>query len=112
MSPAFNGSSALERFECGNASKIRNEIICSISTRDYHILHNIVYMYRGVPQIHPPFCNLSLSTKRGGGGACTRDATISLAITPSLLGMKSLSVGGGGQVQGVAELEAERCSRR
>ena len=30
----------------------------------------------------PPFCNLSLSTKEGG--AYTRDATFSLAITPSL----------------------------
>ena len=41
-------------------------------------------MYRSVPQIRPPppFCNLSLSTKRRG--AYTRDATISLAITPSL----------------------------
>ena len=37
--------------------------------------------YRSVPQIRPPFCNLSLSTKRRGG-AYTRDATISLAITP------------------------------
>ena len=44
----------------------------------------------------PPFGNLSLSTKRrGGGGAYTQDATISLAIMPSLPGMKSLSVGGG-----------------
>ena len=36
--------------------------------------------YRSVPQIRPPFCNLSLSTKRRG--AYTRDATFSLAITP------------------------------
>ena len=40
-------------------------------------------MYRTVPQIRPHFCNLSLSTKRRGA-ACMRDATISLAITPSL----------------------------
>ena len=66
-------------------------------------------MYCSVPQIRPPFCNLSLSTKRRGG-AYTRDATISLAITPSLPDMKSLSVGGGSQVQGVAKLEADRCS--
>ena len=32
----------------------------------------------------PPLYNLSLSTKRRGGGAYTRDATFSLAITPSL----------------------------
>ena len=25
-------------------------------------------MYHSVPQIRPPFCNLSLSTKCGGGG--------------------------------------------
>ena len=42
-----------------------------------------IYMYRSVPQIRTPFCNLSLSTKRRGG-AYTRDATISPAITPSL----------------------------
>ena len=29
--------------------------------------HQEVYMYRSVPQIHPPFCNLSFSTKRRGG---------------------------------------------
>ena len=39
-------------------------------------------MYRSVPQIRPPFCNRSLSTKRRGGGAYTRDATFSLAFTP------------------------------
>ena len=26
-----------------------------------------ICIYRSVPQIHPPFCNLSLSTKRRGG---------------------------------------------
>ena len=40
-----------------------------------------------------------------------QDATIALTITPSLPGMKSLSVGGRGQAWGVAEREAERCSR-
>ena len=56
----------------------------------------------------PAFCNLSLSTKCRGR-ACTQDVTFSLAIMPSLLGMKSLSVGGGDQAWGVAEREAERC---
>ena len=55
-------------------------------------------MYCSVPQICPPFCNLGLSTKRRGG-AYTRDATISLAITLSLPGTKSLSVGGGDQAR-------------
>ena len=36
------------------------------------------------PANTPPFCNLSLSTKRRGRGGFTRDATFSLAITPSL----------------------------
>ena len=56
-------------------------------------------IYRSVPQIRPPFCNLSLSAKRRGG-AYARDAMISLAITPSLpvpVKQTSLSVGGGGQ---------------
>ena len=57
----------------------------------------------------PAFCNLSLSTKRRGGAAYTWNVTISLAIMPSLPGMKSLSVGGGDQVQGIAEHEVERC---
>ena len=49
----------------------------------------------------PPFCNLNLSTKRRG--ACTWDATISLAIRPPLpVPIKhDLIVGGGeGQVRG------------
>ena len=41
----------------------------------------------------PPFATLALV--QNAGGAYTRDATISLVITPSRLGMKSLSVGGG-----------------
>ena len=45
--------------------------------------HGNVYIYCSVPQIRPPFCNLSLNTKHGGG-AYTQDATISLAIMPSL----------------------------
>ena len=40
----------------------------------------------------PPFATLALVQK--AGGAYTRDTTISLAITPSLPGMKSLSGGG------------------
>ena len=56
----------------------------------------------------PPFAILALV--QNAGGAYTRDATISLAITPFLPGMKlTLSVGGGGQARGIAEREAERC---
>ena len=66
----------------------------------------------------PPFATLVLV--QNVGGAYMRDATISLAITPSLpIKHDSLSVcvcvwggGGGGEAQGVAEREAERCSRR
>jgi len=47
----------------------------------------------------PPFATLAL-VQNAGGGAYTRDATISLAITPSLPGMKSLSVWGGGTSAG------------
>ena len=54
--------------------------------------YNFHGKYRSVPQIRPPFCNLSLSTKRRG--AYTRDATISLTITPSLP-IKHDSLGGG-----------------
>ena len=57
------------------------------------VLNTCTYMY-SVLQICPPFCNLSLSKKRRGG-AYTRDATISLAITPSLLIKHDLIVGGG-----------------
>ena len=42
-----------------------------------------LWMYRSVPQIAPPLCNLSLSTKCRGTYAW--DATISLTIMPSLL---------------------------
>ena len=41
----------------------------------------------------PPFAILVLV--QNAGGAYTRDATISLAITPSLPGTKLLSVGAG-----------------
>ena len=58
----------------------------------------------------PPFATLAIVQK--AGGEYTRDATISLAITPFLPGIKSLLVGGGGQAWGVAECEAERYSRR
>ena len=64
-------------------------------------------MYRSVPQIRPAFATLALV--QNAGGAYMRDATISLMITPSLSGMKSLSVGGRDQAEGVAECEAERC---
>ena len=58
-------------------------------------------MYHSVLQIRPPpFATLVLVQNRGGGGAYTRDATISLVITPSLPGMKSLSVGGWGPSMG------------
>ena len=40
------------------------------------------YMYRSVPQIHPPFATLALV--QNAGGAYTWDATISLVIMPSL----------------------------
>ena len=45
----------------------------------------------------------------GGGGVDTWNVTISLTIMPPLPGMKLLSVGGGDQVQGIAEHEVERC---
>ena len=50
----------------------------------------------------PSFATLALSTKRGGGGgAYTRDVTISLAITSSLpVKHDLLSVGGGSQARG------------
>ena len=41
-----------------------------------------------------PFATLAFV--QNTGGAYTRDVTISLVITPSLPGMKSLSVGSGG----------------
>ena len=50
---------------------------------------------------------------QNAGGAYTRDAPISLAITPPLpVPIKhDLIVGGdGGQARGIAKLEAERCS--
>ena len=55
---------------------------------------------RSVPQLRPPFCNLSSVQNaggRGGGGAYVQDATISLAIMPSLpVPVKhDLIVGGG-----------------
>ena len=54
-----------------------------------------------------PFATLALV--QNAGGAYMRDATISLTITPSLPGMKSLLVGGGDQAQGITECEVERC---
>ena len=52
-------------------------------------------MYRSVPQIRPPFCNLSLGTKRRD----TRDAPISLVVTPSLPA-KHVGVGAKRRAQG------------
>ena len=46
----------------------------------------------------PTFATLALV--QNAGGAYTRNATISLTITPSLLGMKALSLGGGGPSAG------------
>ena len=60
-----------------------------------------LYRYRSVPQIHSPFAILGLV--QNAGGAYTWDVTISLAITPSLLGIKSLSVEIGGQARGVTK---------
>ena len=59
----------------------------------------------------PPFATLALV--QNAGGAYMQDATISLAITPSLPKKHdpmSLSVAGGGQGRGIAKCEAERCS--
>ena len=56
-----------------------------------HYSYNVEY--RSVPQIRPPFCNLSLIVENAGG-AYTRDATISLAIRPSLPVKLDLIVGG------------------
>ena len=41
-----------------------------------------LHIYRSVPQMRPPFATLALV--QNAGGAYTRDATIFLAITPSL----------------------------
>ena len=58
----------------------------------------------------PAFAILALvQNARRGGGAYTWNVTISLAIMPSLPGMKSLSVGGGDQAWGIAEHKVERC---
>ena len=57
----------------------------------------------------PHFATLTLV--QNAGGPYIRDATISLTITPSLPGMKSLSVGGEDKAWGVAECEAKRCSQ-
>ena len=51
---------------------------------------------------------ISFISRNGGMQQFTWDATISLVITPSLPGMKSLSVCGGGRALGVAVREAER----
>ena len=70
-------------------------------------------MYRSVPQIRPPFCNLGLSTKRRGGlyAGCN---DFSRDYAPPLLPVpikNDLIVGGDeGQAQGIAKHEAERCS--
>ena len=66
-----------------------------------------------MPPPPPPFAILALVQNAGGGGAYTWDATISLAIMPSLPVKHDLIVGGGwGQAQDVAECEAERCYQR
>ena len=69
--------------------RITKNLLCTVVSRKYA----------------PPFAILALV--QNAGGAYMRDATISLAITPSLPGMKLLSVAGGGQARGVAEREAE-----
>ena len=51
-------------------------------------------IYRSVPQIRPPFAILALVQNTGEGGY-TWDATISLAITPSLPVKHDLIVDGG-----------------
>ena len=61
-----------------------------------HLVNLVQCMYRSVPQICPPFATLALV--QNVGGAYTWDATISLAITPSLHDL--IVGGGGGQVWG------------
>jgi len=62
----------------------------------------------------PPFCNLSLSTKRRGGLRLgMRQFSRNYALPSDKAWLHCyLSVGGGGQARGVPERKAERCSRR
>ena len=82
-------------------------------------LHSLqtVYIYRSVPQIRPPFCNFSFSTKRRGGlyAGCdnfSRDYALPSDEHKASHSAMPCARWGAGQAQGVAEREAERCSRR
>ena len=55
---------------------------CAQLEKEALSLINGVNKYRSVPQIRPPFA--TLASVQNAGGAYTRDATISLAITPPL----------------------------
>ena len=54
--------------------------------------------YSSVPQIHPPFCNLSLSTKRRGGlyPGYARDKNTSAGLCAKNAGGAYARGGGGG----------------
>ena len=74
-------------------------------------------IYRSVPQIRPPFCNFSFSTKRRGGlyAGCdnfSRDYALPSDEHKASRSAMPCARWGAGQAQGVAEREAERCSRR
>ena len=61
-----------------------------------HIEVLMEYNYRSVPQIRPPFCNLSLSTKRRGG-LCAGCDDFSRDYAPLPVPVKhDLIVGAGG----------------
>ena len=65
----------------------------------------VSHKYAPPPPPPPPFA--TLASVQNAGGAFARNATISLAITPSLPVKHDLIVSGGG-----AKCEAERFSRR
>ena len=73
-------------------------------------------IYRSVPQIRPPFCNLSLSTKRRGGlcAGCddfSRDyAPLPVPVKHDLIVGSGGGGGGGGVVR--AKREASPSARR
>ena len=75
-----------------------------------------IRMYRSVPQIRPPPPFATLALVQNAGGAYTWDATIFLAITPSLPIKHDPIVicrwGVEAKREDVAVRKAERCSRR
>ena len=64
----------------GNGPAAYGVVVTLDDCEIYACIHNTVVSRKYAPP--PPFCNLSLSTKRREGGAYTRDATFSLAIMP------------------------------